>query len=224
MLVNVHGGPTSQALADWNPRVQYLVQRGWIVLQPNYRGSTGYGMTYRRALEGRWGERDAADVAAGIKHAVKEGWCDPRRVVLMGGSAGGLTILNVAALHGDLVAAVVALYPVTDLLELDATTHRFESGYNARLVGPLPDARDTYVANSATTHATKITAPALLLHGSEDHIVVPAQSAALEQTLQRAGTPVERHVYEGEGHGWRRSGTVVDELERIEAFLARTVG
>jgi dipeptidyl aminopeptidase/acylaminoacyl peptidase len=219
LLVSVHGGPTGQALADWNPRVQRFVQQGWAVLQPNYRGSTGYGTAYRHALEGKWGARDVADVATGIRHAVKEGWCDPQRVVLMGGSAGGLTVLNTAALHADLVRAVVALYPVADLVALDATTWRFESGYTARLV-----AREHFRANSAITHAPKITAPTLLLHGRNDNSVPPAQSAAIEAILAHAGTPVERHVYDGEGHGWRRASTVADELARVSAFLARHVG
>ncbi len=224
LLVWVHGGPTSQALADWNARLQYFLQQGFAVLQPNYRGSSGYGGDYRRALEGRWGERDAADVAAGIRHATKDGWGDANAVVLMGGSAGGLTILNVAARHADVVAAVVALYPVADLLALDATTHRFESGYASRLVGQLPDARAAYVANSAITVADQIKAPVLILHGSDDKVVPPAQSAQLEATLQRVGTPVERHVYEGENHGWRRAATVEDELARITSFLALRVG
>ena len=179
---------------------------------------------YRRALEGRWGERDTADVAAGIRHAVKEGWCDARLVALMGGSAGGLTVLNVAAAHPHLVVAVIALFPVTDLLELDATTHRFESGYNTRLVGPLPDARDKYVAQSAVTHAANIRAPVLLLHGDADTSVPASQSAVVEEMLRRAGTPVERHVYEGEGHGWRRAATVADEIARIDDFLQRRMG
>jgi dipeptidyl aminopeptidase/acylaminoacyl peptidase len=224
MIVSVHGGPTSQSIADWNGRVQYFVQQGWTVLHPNYRGSTGYGIPYRRALEGKWGARDTDDVAAGIRHAVKERWCDPARVVVMGGSAGGLTVLNVAAEHPDLVAAVVALYPVTDLLELDATTHRFESGYNSRLVGVLPGARATYVANSAITRAAGIRAPVLLLHGTNDKVVPPSQSERLESVLRRSGTDVERHLYEGEGHGWRRAATIVDELARIDAFCTRTVG
>jgi dipeptidyl aminopeptidase/acylaminoacyl peptidase len=224
LLVHVHGGPTGQALADWNPRVQYYVQRGWTVLQPNFRGSTGYGDAYRRALEGRWGELDTDDVAAGIRHALREGWGDGALVALMGGSAGGLTVLNVAARYPDLVAAVVALFPVTDLLALDATTHRFESGYNTRLVGPLPEARARYIANSTITHASQITAPVLLLHGSDDTSVPPSQSAELEDALRRAGSPVERHVYDGEGHGWRRAATIADELDRIDSFLSRRLG
>jgi dipeptidyl aminopeptidase/acylaminoacyl peptidase len=224
LLVMVHGGPTAQALADWNGRVQYYQQHGWNVLQPNYRGSTGYGSQYRRALETRWGVRDTEDVAAAVRHARHEGWAGEGSVVLTGGSAGGLTVLNLAGAHPALVDAVVALFPVTDLLELDATTHRFESGYNTRLVGALPGARKAYVANSATARAAHITAPVLLLHGADDKVVAPSQSASLEATLRRTGTPVERHVYEGEGHGWRRAATLADELERVDAFLARHIG
>jgi dipeptidyl aminopeptidase/acylaminoacyl peptidase len=221
LIVHVHGGPTGQALADWNARVQWLVQRGFAVLQPNHRGSTGYGADYRNALDGQWGERDVADVAGGIRHAVKEGWAAPGRVAVMGGSAGGFTALLVAALHADVVAAVIALYPVTDLLDLAATTHRFESGSHLRLVGALPDARELYAARSPLYHAADVRAPVLLLHGADDAVVPAEQSAAFADALRRAGTPVERHVYDGEGHGWRYAATVADELARIEAFLAR---
>lgn len=220
-IVQIHGGPTGQALADWNPRAQWLVQQGYTVLQPNHRGSSGYGVTYRNALDGRWGERDVADVVSGIRHAIKEGWAAPTRIAVMGGSAGGFTALNVAARHPDLVAAVVALYPVTDLLDLAATTHRFESGDLARLVGPLPASRDEYVARSPITHAALVRGAVLLLQGDEDRVVNPARTAAYADALRRAGVAVESHVYAGEGHGWRRAATVADELARIEAFLKR---
>ncbi|MFH4289226.1 alpha/beta fold hydrolase, partial [Acinetobacter baumannii] len=88
-----------QALADWNARVQWFVSRGWAVLAPNARGSTGHGRAYTQALAGRRGDRDVADVAAGVRHALKEGWGDPRRVAVMGGSAGGMTALLLAARH-----------------------------------------------------------------------------------------------------------------------------
>jgi len=221
VVVHVHGGPTGQALADWNPRVQWLVQHGYAVLQVNHRGSSGYGVAYRNALDGRWGELDVADVAAGIKHAVKEGWARTGRVALMGGSAGGFTALNVAAHHPDLVAAVIALYPVTDLLDLSASTYRFEAGDLKRLVGALPDARDLYVDRSPITYAAALRAPVLLLQGDTDPVVSPERTAAFAAALRAAGGTVESHVYAGEGHGWRRAATVADELERVAAFLAR---
>jgi len=221
VVVHVHGGPTGQALADWNPRVQWLVQQGYAVLQVNHRGSSGYGVAYRNALDGRWGELDVADVAAGIKHAVKEGWAVSGRVALMGGSAGGFTALNVAAHHLDLVAAVIALYPVTDLLDLSESTYRFETGDLKRLVGALPAARNVYVDRSPITHVAAVRAPVLLLQGDEDPVVNPERTAALATALRAAGATVESHVYRGEGHGWRRAATIADELERTAAFLSR---
>jgi dipeptidyl aminopeptidase/acylaminoacyl peptidase len=221
IVVHVHGGPTGQALADWNPRVQWLVQQGYGVLQPNHRGSSGYGVAYRNALDARWGERDVADVAAGIKHAIKEGWAAPGRVALMGASAGGFTALNVAAQHPDLVAAVIALYPVTDLLDLAATTHRFESGDLSRLVGRLPGARDSYIARSPITHAADVRAPLLLLQGDDDRVVNAERTSAFADARRNAGGVVEYHVYAGEGHGWRRADNVADELARIGSFLSR---
>jgi dipeptidyl aminopeptidase/acylaminoacyl peptidase len=135
----------------------------------------------------------------------------------MGGSAGGFTALLVAAKHPDLVQGVIALYPVTDLLDLAATTHRFESGYHLHLVGPLPDDAARYRDRSPVSVAARVQAPALILHGSADRSVRPEQSAAVAALMPRA----ERHVYEGEGHGWRRAVTVADELGRIDAFLTR---
>jgi dipeptidyl aminopeptidase/acylaminoacyl peptidase len=223
LLVMVHGGPTSQALADWNARVQAFAQRGWTVLQPQYRGSTGYGRAYTQALAARWGERDVVDVAAGIRHAEKEAWADTSRVAVLGGSAGGLTVLLLAAQHPDLVSAVVALFPVCDLVDLAATTHRLESGYTVRLVGPLPEAVETYRDRSPLSHASEIRVPVLLLHGSNDDTVPVEQTEELAAAMRATGAMVERHVYDGEGHGWRRAETVADEAERVDAFLSRWV-
>jgi dipeptidyl aminopeptidase/acylaminoacyl peptidase len=223
LIVLAHGGPTGQGQADWSTRVQTFVQRGWNVLQPNYRGSSGYGRAYAQALAGHWGDRDVADVAAGIRHADKEGWADTSHVAIMGGSAGGMTALLVAAQHPDLVHAVIALYPVCDLIDLREKTHRFESGYTLRMVGPLPEAGDTYRDRSPVSRAAEIRAPVLLLHGNRDTSVPVEESEAMAVALQRAGVPVERHVYDGEGHGWRRADTIADDLERIDAFLSRRV-
>ena len=89
LLVDVHGGPTDQATVDWKPRIRWFVSRGWAVLAPNYRGSTGYGRDYRQALDHAWGELDVADTVAGIRAARRsDGWCDARRAAVMGGSAG----------------------------------------------------------------------------------------------------------------------------------------
>lgn len=223
LYVHVHGGPTSQAPVDWNPRIAYWVSRGWAVLAPDYRGSSGHGRAHWRALEGRWGVDDVDDVAAGIRHAVERGWCEPGRVAVVGGSAGGLTVLMLCAKHGDVVRAGVSLYGVTDLFDLAETTHRFESRYLDRLVGELPAAADRYRDHSPITHAGEVRVPVLVLQGGVDEVVPRAQADAMVEAMRRAGAPVEYHVYEDEGHGFRRTANVVDELERTEAFLARWV-
>jgi dipeptidyl aminopeptidase/acylaminoacyl peptidase len=223
LLVLVHGGPTDQATAGWQPRVGYFVDRGWAVLRPDHRGSSGFGRAYREALAGGWGDLDVVDTAAGIEAAGKRGWCDPRRVAVMGGSAGGFTALLVCARFGALVRAGVSAYGVTNLFDLVETTHRLESRYLDHLVGELPRDAARYHVRSPVTQAGAIGVPLLVLQGDADKVVPPAQAQALVDAVRAGGGTVEHHVYEGEGHGWSRPETVVDELERVERFLNRWV-
>ncbi|HEY3723835.1 MAG TPA: S9 family peptidase [Acidimicrobiia bacterium] len=223
MLVLVHGGPSDQATVVWQPRVAYFVDRGWAVLRPDHRGSTGYGRPYVQALRERWGELDVEDTAAGIRAAADRGWCDPDRVAVMGGSAGGLTTLLLCAQHGTLVKAGVSLFGVTNLFDLAETTHRLESRYVDWLVGPLPEAADRYRDHSPVTHAASIKVPLLLLQGDADNVVPPAQAQLVVDAVRATGGTVDHHVYAGEGHGWGRPETMTDELERVEAFVTRWV-
>jgi dipeptidyl aminopeptidase/acylaminoacyl peptidase len=223
LLVWVHGGPTGQMQAAFNARVAFFVDRGWAVLVPDHRGSTGWGRSYAQALQGRWGELDVADTAAGMRAATDRGWADQRRMVPIGGSAGGFTVLLLLALHPELCAAGVDLYGVADLLDLNETTHRFEAHYLNGVVGPLPATVDRYLERSPVKLADRIRAPLLILQGSADKVVPPAQSHAVAEAVRARGGVVEHHVYEGEGHGWSRPETVVDELQRTESFLRRHV-
>lgn len=221
LLVDIHGGPTDQRRVAWSPLVAYWVSRGWAVLQVNYRGSTGYGRAYMQALEQRWGEVDVDDVIAGIEHARTAGWCDRERVVVMGGSAGGMTVLLVCAKRPDLVRAGVDLYGLSDLFDLE--THRFESRYNDRLVGLLPQDAERFRRNSPVTYAADIRVPLLVLQGSADKVVPQSHSDAIVAAVRAAGGEVEYHVYEGEGHGFRRLPNVIDQYERTERFLTKWV-
>jgi dipeptidyl aminopeptidase/acylaminoacyl peptidase len=221
LVVDVHGGPTGQATVQWKPLHQHLVTSGFAVLAPDPRGSTGHGRAYAQALAGRWGELDVADCAAGIRAAVDRGWCDRERVVVSGASSGGLTALLLAVRHPDLVRAVVAMYAVTDLVHLAATTHRFESRSIDWLVGPLVRDAARYRDRSPITHAADLRAPLLLLHGADDTVVPPEQAASLTSAVRAAGGTVEHHEYEGEGHGWSREDTLLDVYARLDDFLRR---
>jgi dipeptidyl aminopeptidase/acylaminoacyl peptidase len=223
VLVDVHGGPTDQATVDWKPRIRWFVSRGWAVLSPNYRGSTGYGRAYRHALDHAWGEVDVTDTVTGLQALARDDRVDASRAAVMGGSAGGFTALLVAAHTPPVVRAAVSLFGVTDLFDLAATTHRFESRYLDRLVGPLPEHAERYEARSPVTRAREIAVPVLVLQGADDKVVPPSQAQLLVDSMRAAGGTVEQHVYEGEGHGFSHEATIIDSFERIEAFLTRWV-
>lgn len=223
MLVWIHGGPTDQQQVMFNARVAYFVERGWAVLVPDHRGSSGWGRAFAQAMAGRWGDLDSSDTAAGIRAAVERGWADPGRVVPIGASAGGFTVLCLLAWHGDLCAAGVDLYGVADLFEQDDTGWRFEAHYMESLVGPLPEAASRYAARSPVNLAGAIKRPLLVLHGSADKVVPLSQSERVVRAVRAAGGVADLHVYEDEGHGWSRPETTEDELARIEEFLRRWV-
>jgi dipeptidyl aminopeptidase/acylaminoacyl peptidase len=223
----LHGGPTDQWQVTFMPRIAYWRSRGWNVLVPDHRGSTGHGREYQQALIGRWGGLDVDDIHAVLLAAHSRGWGDPRRTAMIGGSAGGFTVLGVLARLGrddpadPLVAAAVVAYPVTDLAGLAERSHRFERHYTDTLVGPPESSamRD----HSPVWFADQIRRPLLVFHGEDDPVVPVAQSRVLAERMRAAGGEVELVVYPGEGHGFRDPAHQLDEYVRTEAFLRRHV-
>jgi dipeptidyl aminopeptidase/acylaminoacyl peptidase len=222
LLCWVHGGPTDQWQVTFMPRIAFWQSRGWHVLVVDHRGSTGHGRAFQQALRGRWGQLDAADCTAAIRWAHEHGLGSPADTVVIGGSAGGFTALTVAADSPELVAAIVASYPVCDLVDLGQRSHRFERHYNDTLVGPPGD--PLLRSRSPLARAAELARrPMLLLHGSDDPVVPADQSERLAVAVRRGGGWVERHVFEGEGHGFRRREYQIAEYELIEQFLDRAV-
>ncbi len=224
LLCWLHGGPTDQWQVGFLPRVAFWVGQGWSVLVPDFRGSTGHGRDYQQAMHGRWGELDTADVCAGLEAAAGRGWGTAQRTALVGGSAGGFTVLHVLAVAPERCAAAVVAYPVTDLIALDETTHRFEAHYNATLVGRRPANDQRYRDRSPIHLAARLTAtPLLVTHGDADPVVGVEQSQQLVAAIVTAGGTAELHVYPGEGHGYRQPAHQLDEYARMAAFLTRHV-
>lgn len=220
----VHGGPTDQWPVTFMPRIAYWVSRGWSVLVPDHRGSTGHGRSYQQAMSGRWGDLDVADTVALIEHVHLIGVGRPAGTAMMGSSAGGLTALGVVARRPDLVACAAAAYPVSDIGALDDTTHRFEAHYNDTLIGPRSDpaAQRARRDRSPVAAADRLAAvPLLVLHGDADPVVPVEQSRRLADAVRAAGGIVELVVYEGEGHGFRRVENQLDEYGRVTAFVAQ---
>ncbi len=222
-LVMIHGGPTSQSRAGWKADVQYFASRGWAVLQVNYRGSTGYGRDYMLKLRGNWGICDVEDAISGVRHLVDDGLVDPQRKVIMGGSAGGFTVLQVLAHHPEEFTAGVNLYGVANQFHLASDTHKFESRYTDTMIGPLPETADIYHERSPGFHADKIRTPIAVFQGEIDRVVPRQQSDDVVAALQRTGTPHIYHLYEGEGHGWRKQETIDHFYQAVESFLEQHV-
>jgi dipeptidyl aminopeptidase/acylaminoacyl peptidase len=221
LLCWVHGGPTDQWQVDFRPRIAYWWSRGWDVLVVDPRGTTGHGRSFQRALNGGWGRDDVDDTASLIRHAQGEGWATPQQTVVMGASSGGLTVLGVLADHPGIVAGAVASYPVSDLADLAAATHRFEAHYTETLVGASADPATAgrMIELSPLHRADLIAGPLLLFHGSDDPVVPVAQSDLLVEHIRSGGGNVDYVVYEGEGHGFRDPLNQRDEYARIERFL-----
>ncbi len=218
-IVSVHGGPTSQRVANFNAQAAFFTSRGYAYVELNYRGSTGYGRRYMLALRERWGEVDVADAVSLARHLAREGLADGRRLAIMGGSAGGYTVLNTLIRHPDVFRVGIALFPVTDLFALDRETHKFERRYTARLVGSLPEAAAKYRAWSPLYQADRLRTPIALFQGSEDKVVPPNQAERLVEALRRNRVPHVFRLYEGEGHGFRKPETLEDLYTTILHFL-----
>ena len=221
LIIMVHGGPTSQALAGYEARNQFFATRGWAVLDLNYRGSTGYGRRYMEALRLNWGVLDVEDALTGGRFLADAGLADPDRLVVMGGSAGGYTVLRALGLHPGAFRAGVCLYGVSDLFGLAGDTHKFEARYLDSLVGPLPEASAAYRERSPVFSPDAIVDPLAVFQGTEDEVVPQAQAEAIVDSLRRRSVPHVYHLYEGEGHGWRRPETIEHFYGAADSFLRR---
>lgn len=212
LVVWVHGGPVDQWQVTWRPRFTYWLSRGYSIAVPDHRGSTGHGRAFRLALEGGWGAVDADDTALVARHAQGLLGTDASRTALMGGSAGGLSVLSAAARHTSLAACAVVSYPVTDLRLLLATPDPFEGHYNSRLVGDP-------AVSPAVSPGHLVDVPVLSFHGDRDELVVPAHSLWLRDAMTAAGGSVRVEMMAGEGHGFRDPANIVREYALTEAFL-----
>lgn len=222
-IVRVHGGPTSATTATYNAAAQFFASRGYAVLEINHRGSTGYGRDYLLALREGWGVVDIADTAAGARFLADSGLADPGRLVIMGGSAGGYTVLQTLVTHPGLFKAALCLYGIANLFTLATDTHKFEERYLDSLVGPLPETSARYRDRSPIYHADRLSDPIAIFQGAIDPVVPPAQADLIVAALRRSGVPHEYHLYEGEGHGWRKRETIATFWAAVDRFLKEYV-
>lgn len=222
-IVKIHGGPTSSSSIGYDLDEAFFTSRGYGFLNVNYRGSTGYGRTYRNALRGNWGKMDVIDAAGGAHTLIDQGLADPDRLVIKGGSAGGFTVLNALERFPGLFKAGICFYGVSNLFTLTMDTFKFEERYADSLVGSLPEAAEKYREWSPVFHADKIKDPVAIFQGEEDNVVPPSQSESIVDALKANDVPYEYHLYPGEGHGFRKAETLRDCYTAIERFLLQYV-
>ena len=220
LLVVSHGGPTGAASATLSPGFQYWTSRGFAILDVNYGGSTGYGRRYRERLNGRWGIVDVDDCVNGARDLVRRGLVDGARLVIRGGSAGGYTTLC-AVTFRSAFAAGASHFGIGDLEVFVRDTHKFESRYLDRLVGPYPQMRDRYRERSPIHFVDRIRCPMLLFQGLDDRIVPPNQAELMVAALRRNGLPVAYIAFEGEQHGFRKAENIKRTLDTELYFYSR---
>ena len=223
LIVIGHGGPTGATSATLSLALQYWTSRGFAVLDVNYRGSTGYGRAYRELLNGRWGVADVRDCINGARHLAAEGKADGSRLIIRGSSAGGYTTLAALTFHDDF-AAGASYYGISDLETLAEDTHKFESRYLDRLIGPYPEARDVYAARSPIHAVAQLSCPVIFFQGLDDRVVPPSQAECMVDALRAKGLPVAYLAFEGEQHGFRKADTIERTLQSELSFYGRVFG
>lgn len=222
-IVNIHGGPTSSRVSNFNAPAAFFTTRGYAYLEVNHRGSTGYGRKYMLMLRHKWGLFDTEDAVGGAKALAALGYADPQRIVVMGGSAGGYTVLNALEQFPGVFKAGVNLYGVASLFDLLLDTHKFEERYTDSLVGILPQDAERFKAWSPGLHAEKIKDPLAIFQGADDKVVVPEHSEKIAAILRANKIPHVYKLYPGEGHGWRKTETIIDFYSTLDKFLKQYV-
>jgi dipeptidyl aminopeptidase/acylaminoacyl peptidase len=223
LLVLSHGGPTSSSSASLKYSVQYWTSRGIAVLDVNYGGSSGYGRSYRERLNGRWGVVDVDDCVNGARWLIERGEVDDRRLAIRGGSAGGYTTLC-ALTFRDTFKAGASHYGVSDLETLARDTHKFESRYLDRLVGPYPERRDLYIERSPIHFTDRLNCPMILFQGLEDRVVPPNQAEKMFAAVRAKKIPVAYLAFDGEQHGFRKAENIKRVLEAELYFYSKVFG
>jgi dipeptidyl aminopeptidase/acylaminoacyl peptidase len=223
LIVESHGGPTSHATPALSREFLYWTSRGIGVVDVNYRGSSGYGRAYRNELRGTWGVVDTEDCVNAALHLSEQGEADGARLAIRGGSAGGYATLCALTFHGAF-AAGASYFGVADAEALARDTHKFESRYLDRLIGPYPQRADLYRERSPINHVERLRAPVILFQGLEDEVVPPNQAETMVAALAKNGVPHAYLPFEGEQHGFRKAETNIRCLEAELYFYGRIMG
>ncbi|WP_456441015.1 S9 family peptidase [Caldithrix abyssi] len=227
VVVNPHGGPWYRDVWGFNPEVQFLANRGYAVLQINFRGSTGYGKKFWELSFKQWGKKMQDDITDGVQWLIKQGIADPKRIAIYGGSYGGYATLAGLAFTPDLYACGIDYVGVSNLFTFLNTIPPYWKPYLDmfhEMVGHPQ--RDSLLLAEASPvfHADKIKAPLFIAQGANDPRVNKAESDQMVEALRKRGVEVEYMVKDNEGHGFRNEENRFDFYRAMEKFLAEHLG
>ncbi|HEX4295820.1 MAG TPA: S9 family peptidase [Rhizomicrobium sp.] len=229
-IVMPHGGPDTRDALGFDWWAQFLANRGYAVLQPNYRGSSGYGYKFTAAGLHQWGLKMQDDITDGVKKLTADGIADPKRICIVGASYGGYAALAGASQTPDLYACAVSFAGISDLpAALSAERARFGkdsdtlSFWISRIGSPYDDSEQLR-ATSPARLAAQVRCPVLLLHGEGDTTVPIKQSELMDDALKSAGKQVEFIRFPGEDHYMNLADTRIRVLKETEAFLKKNIG
>jgi dipeptidyl aminopeptidase/acylaminoacyl peptidase len=229
LIVHPHGGPWARDSFGYDTYAQFLSNRGYAVLQPNFRGSTSYGKKFLNAGNGEWGRKMQDDLTWGVKALVAAGIADPGRVGISGGSYGGYATLAGVAFTPNVYAAAVAIVAPSNLITLlDAIPPYWEAGRKqmyTRMADPTtPAGKALLIAESPLTQAKSIVTPLLVVQGKNDPRVNIRESDQIVAAVRDNGKPVEYLVAPDEGHGFARPINNLAMVTAMEGFFAQYLG
>ncbi|MCE2990996.1 MAG: prolyl oligopeptidase family serine peptidase [Nitrosomonadaceae bacterium] len=240
LVVHIHGGPQVRQYfgVQWNnerwPVAQFLASRGYAVLEPEPRGSTGFGDKHYSAGIKQWGLAMQDDLTDGALHLVKEGIVDKSRMCLYGGSYGGYASLQGVVREGDLFKCTIPIVAVTDLFMLQQVQHsdiaeRGDKSLDTEFTVAVGDSvrdKEQFTRTSPARNVDKINVPVLMFHGSDDRRVPIIHANEFVRAMRSSGRGglIDYVVYNGEGHGFNKDENVIDHIRRTEQFLAKHIG
>ncbi len=218
-IVYIHGGPTGQFVNSFNRGIQYLVNQGYLVIAPNFRGSTGYGKEFQNANYRDEGGGDLADVVDAANWIAKSGFVDPKKLVSLGGSYGGYLTMMALTKFPDMWGAGVALVPYTNWFTELATEDPAIRAYDISIMGDPVENKALYQDRSPINFIDRIKAPVLLIAGGNDVRDPRGETEQIAAAIKKNGGFVQVKIYENEGHQFSRIENQIDEWQRISDFL-----
>lgn len=218
----IHGGPEGQDGFNWDPWALYLSQEGYVVLEPNYRGSAGYGEKFRNLNVEDSGGGEMDDVAAGAQYLISQGIADPTRVAIGGGSHGGTMAAYAVTKYPEMFKCAIELYGVVDRATYNERTNRNSAIRWMMKMGGTPEQKpDVYRKANALADVAKIKTPLLIMHGEQDPQVPPYESAQFVAALKAQRKPHWYFTYPGEGHGFTQRAHRLDAWKKQLSFLRK---